>query len=92
MAKNYTVTDGKLVLTLHPAGGGWYAVTSPFDPGITTQARTVEEAYLMTYDALKALRASRAKSARRADAPPSEAKATAHSARRSNSSRRPTSP
>lgn len=51
MAKNYTVTNGKLVLTLHPAGGGWYAVTSPFGPGITTQARTVEEAYLMTYDA-----------------------------------------
>jgi antitoxin HicB len=90
MTKTYTVTDGKLVLTLSPAGGDWYAVTSPFDPGITTQARTVEEAFLMAYDALKALRG-------RGPSRPGERtrrrreKATAHSARRSDSSRRPTS-
>jgi len=59
-AKRYTVSDGRMVLTLRTAGGGWYAVTSPLDPGITTQARTVEQAFEMAYDAQKMLRASRA--------------------------------
>lgn len=62
--KKYTVSDGKLILFLEPAEKGWYAVTSPFDPGITTQARTIENAFLMAYDAQKGLRAARAKLAR----------------------------
>jgi antitoxin HicB len=61
MAKSYTVSDGKLMLNLRPAGGGWYAVTSPLDPALITQARSVEEAFVMAYDAQKCLRAARAK-------------------------------
>ena len=37
----YTVTDGELVLVLEPEDG-WYCVTSPFNPEIITQARTLE--------------------------------------------------
>jgi len=59
--KKYTVGDGKLVLTLEPAAKGWYVVTSPFDPGITTQARSVPEAFEMARDAIKLLQRSRAK-------------------------------
>ncbi|HWB20021.1 MAG TPA: hypothetical protein VG711_06965 [Phycisphaerales bacterium] len=61
MAKRYTVSDGKLVLTLEEAERGWYVVTSPMDPGITTQARSVKEAFVMARDAQKVLRKSRAK-------------------------------
>jgi hypothetical protein len=64
MAKKFTVSDGKLVLTLVPAGGGWYAVTCPLDPAVNTQARSVEEAFLMANDALRCLRAAREKRAR----------------------------
>ena len=63
--KRYTVSDGKLMLYLEPAGKGWYAVTSPLDPALITQAKSVEEAFFMAYDALKCLRAARAKLARR---------------------------
>lgn len=41
----YTVTDGKLVLTLEVVEEGGYFVTSPFDPDIKTQADSVEEAF-----------------------------------------------
>jgi antitoxin HicB len=41
----YTVSDGKLVLTLEPAEEGGYVVTSPLDPDVLTQAETVEEAF-----------------------------------------------
>src|SRR4051794_13432681 len=64
MPKRYTISDGKLVLNLEPAGGGWYAVTSPLDPALITQAKSVEEAFAMAYDAQKALKAARAKLAR----------------------------
>jgi predicted RNase H-like HicB family nuclease len=60
MPKKYTISDGKMVLYLQPAGRGWYAVTSPLDPGITTQARSVEEAFVMAYDAQKLLNEARA--------------------------------
>jgi predicted RNase H-like HicB family nuclease len=55
----YTVSDGKLTLTLKAAGNGWYAVTSPLDPEIVTQARTIAEAFEMAYDAQAALHAAR---------------------------------
>ena len=32
--KKYTVSDGKLVLTLQEDEGGWYTVTSPTDPAM----------------------------------------------------------
>ncbi|MDB5310952.1 MAG: hypothetical protein JWO38_5154 [Gemmataceae bacterium] len=41
----FTVTDGKLVLTLEVAEEGGYVVTSPFDPDVLTQAETLEEAF-----------------------------------------------
>jgi antitoxin HicB len=60
MAKKYTVCDGKLVLTLEP-DDGWYVVTSPMDPQLVTQARTIEEAFEMARDALKGLHRIRMK-------------------------------
>jgi predicted RNase H-like HicB family nuclease len=58
--KRYTVTDGKLMLTLEEAPNGWLVVTSPIDPGLTTQARTITEAFENARDALAELRAYRA--------------------------------
>ena len=57
MAKtpSYNVTDGKLVLTLSHKEKGYYYVTSPMDPEIHTQARTIEEAFHMARDARKCL-------------------------------------
>ena len=61
MAKKYTVSDGKLVLTLREAEEGGYIVTAPLDPELVTQAEIVGGAFPMARDALKALRESRAK-------------------------------
>jgi predicted RNase H-like HicB family nuclease len=47
----YIVTDGELVLELEKEGK-WYSVTSPFYPEITTQGRTLEEAFEMARDVL----------------------------------------
>lgn len=55
MRKGYTVTDGKIVLTLERAEEGGYVVTSPVHPEAFSDAR----------DALKALLRSRAKLIRR---------------------------
>lgn len=63
-AKKYTVNDGKLLLTLTPDEDGWYCVTSPMDPALITQARTLPEAFEMAYDARKALVAAREKAER----------------------------
>lgn len=57
----YTVSNGKLVLTLEEAEEGGYIVTSPMDPELITEAETVAEAFDMAEDALEALRASRSK-------------------------------
>ena len=59
--KTYTVSDGKLVLTLGVAEEGGYVVTSPLDPELITQAETVEEAFANARDAAAALRESRRK-------------------------------
>lgn len=55
VGKTYTVSDGELVLTLEVDEGGWYCVTAPFEQGLVTQARTIEEAFEMAYDAREAL-------------------------------------
>lgn len=65
MAKSYTVSDGKLVLTLTTAAEGGFVVTSAMEPELVTEAETIEEAFRMAHDALRALRASRAKLLRR---------------------------
>jgi predicted RNase H-like HicB family nuclease len=59
--KQYTVSDGKLVLTLQEADEGGFIVTSPFDPQLITEAETVREAFENARDALTALTASRRK-------------------------------
>ena len=61
MAKSYTVSDGKLVLTLTNAEEGGYVVTSPVEPELITEADTIDDAFRMAHDAVRALRASRAK-------------------------------
>ncbi len=50
-----------MVLTLTPAREGGYVVTSPLDPEAITEADTVPEAFQMARDAVRALRAARAK-------------------------------
>jgi antitoxin HicB len=55
----YTVSDGKLVLTLAPAEEGGYVVTSPLDPELITEGDSVEEAFANARDAADALRESR---------------------------------
>lgn len=61
MAKRkYSVSDGRVVLTLTEDEGGWYTVTSPTDPAMITQARTIPEAFEMARDAFAALADSRA--------------------------------
>jgi antitoxin HicB len=61
MAKSYTVSDGKLVLTPEEAGEGGYVVTSPMDPELVTEADTPPEAFENARDALRALKQSRRK-------------------------------
>lgn len=55
----YTASDGKMVLTLTPAEEGGFLVTSPLDPGLITEAETLEEAFEMAYDAAAGLLAAR---------------------------------
>jgi len=55
------VSDGKLLLELQPAENGWYAVTSPMDPQLITQGKSIEECFAMAYDAQKTLLEARAK-------------------------------
>jgi predicted RNase H-like HicB family nuclease len=61
MAKRYTVSDGKLLLTFQEAAEGGFVVTSPLDPELVTEGDTVGQCFEMARDALKALKASRAK-------------------------------
>jgi antitoxin HicB len=69
VAKSYTASDGRLVLTLTPAEEGGLVVTSPLEPELITEAETIEDAFRMARDALRALRASRVKLLRKL-APP----------------------
>jgi antitoxin HicB len=68
MSARYTVSDGKLVLTLEAAEEGGYVVTSPLDPELITEAETIEEAFANARDAAQALRRSRVKLLRRLSA------------------------
>jgi antitoxin HicB len=61
MGKHYTVSDGKLMLTLEEADEGGYIVTSPIDPELITEAETIAEAFANARDAAKELKAARAK-------------------------------
>jgi antitoxin HicB len=61
----YTISDGKLALTLETAEEGGYVVTSPLDPELITQAETLEEAFANARDASQALKEARLKLMRR---------------------------
>jgi antitoxin HicB len=61
MRRSYTVSDGRLVLTLTPAKEGGFVVTSPMEPELVTEADNLKEAFEMAHDALRALQASRKK-------------------------------
>lgn len=65
MRNQYTVSDGKLVLSLEAAEEGGYIVTSPLDPELITEAETLEEAFANARDAARALKRSRGKLLRR---------------------------
>jgi antitoxin HicB len=65
MKKQYTVSDGKLVLRLEADDEGGYVVTSPLDPELITEAETVEEAFANARDAARAPRQARVKLLRR---------------------------
>jgi hypothetical protein len=58
--RKYSVSDGKIVLTLEEAGEGGFVVTSPMEPELVTEAESVAEAFENARDALKELRRSRA--------------------------------
>lgn len=62
--RKYTVSDGKLALTLTEAEEGGYIVTSPLHPDLVTEAETIDEAFENARDALKCLRDARAKLSR----------------------------
>jgi antitoxin HicB len=68
MSARYTVSDGKLVLTLETAEEGGYVVTSPLDPELITQAESIEEAFANARDAVQALKQARVKLLRRLSA------------------------
>jgi antitoxin HicB len=75
--KKYTVSEGRIVLTLQEDEGGWYIVTSPTDPAMITQARSIPEAFDMARDAFAGLAASRADSQRWAKASRSRSRQSA---------------
>ncbi len=58
MAKpiKYTVSDGKLVLTLEVCEEGGYCVTSPLNPDVLTEADSLEEAFEMARDVIALLK------------------------------------
>lgn len=64
MSRQYTVSDGKLVLNLEPADEGGYVVTSPLDPELITEGDSLEEAFANARDAAQCLKRSRLKMAR----------------------------
>jgi antitoxin HicB len=78
--KQYTATDGKLFLVLKPAEKGGFTVTSPFIPGMVTEAETLEEAFKMAQDAVATLKTggrklTRAGASRRTAVKPTKRKA-----------------
>ncbi|MDD4889529.1 MAG: type II toxin-antitoxin system HicB family antitoxin [Phycisphaerae bacterium] len=55
MSRQYTISDGKMILKLQRAREGGFIVTSPLDPELITQAETIEEAFTSARDARKSL-------------------------------------
>jgi len=61
VTKQYTVSDGKLVLVLSEAEKGGCVVTSFLGPELITEAETASAAFEKNRDALRSLRRSRVK-------------------------------
>ena len=61
LVKPYTVSDGRVVLTLQEEAEGGYVVTSLLVPQLITEGDTVKEAFDNARDPLAALAASRRK-------------------------------
>ena len=59
--RTFTVSGGRYVFTLEEAPEGGYIVTSPLDPGVTTQGETMEQALEMGRDAFESLQEARRK-------------------------------
>ena len=59
VGKKYTVSDGRMELTLLGGETGRYTVTCANEPGVITEARTIEEAFEMAREVLKELKALR---------------------------------
>lgn len=55
MSKHFVVSDAEIVLFLWPLEEGGYAITSPLDDRLHSQAQSLEEAFEMGHDALAAL-------------------------------------
>lgn len=53
--RSYTISDGKLVLTLTESADGGFIVTNPLDPELVTQAETLAEAFANARDLQKLL-------------------------------------
>ena len=55
MFDHVSIADRRMVLALTPAKEGGYVVTSPLDPELITQAKTIPEAFEMARDAVRSL-------------------------------------
>jgi len=62
--QSFLVSDEAGMVLRIEREGKWLVVSSPFDPELITQARTIDEAFAMAYDAKKGLEAVRAEAAR----------------------------
>jgi len=56
IGKQFTVSDGELLLTLTVCEDGWYAVESPMEPQLITQGKSIEECFYMARDAIDGLK------------------------------------
>jgi predicted RNase H-like HicB family nuclease len=56
-----SVSPSTSSITSTPAEEGGFVVTSPLEPELITEAETIEEAFRIAQDALRALRTSRVK-------------------------------
>jgi antitoxin HicB len=65
MGQQYTVSDSRMMLILEEADEGGFVVTSPLDPGLVTQAETLQEAFRMAQDAAECLAIGRKRLAER---------------------------
>ena len=59
MARTYTASDGRRVLTLKERKNGGFVVRCPLDPELRTTAETLQQAFDRARETRRALRTSR---------------------------------